>query len=68
MFSFQGPIELLIVNDPLNEVSVLLELHSTDHLSTLLVKVVGPSGLEPPTSRLSGARSNLLSYKPIWCF
>ena len=36
--------------------------------------VVGPSGLEPPTSRLSGVRSNLLSYKPIeifrslWCF
>ena len=23
-----------------------------------------PSGLEPPTSRLSGARSNLLSYEP----
>ena len=28
-------------------------------------KVVGSSGLEPPTSRLSGARSNLLSYEPI---
>ena len=28
--------------------------------------VVGSSGLEPPTSRLSGARSNLLSYEPIW--
>ena len=26
---------------------------------------MGPSGLEPPTSRLSGARSNRLSYKPI---
>ena len=26
---------------------------------------VGLSGLEPPTSRLSGVRSNLLSYKPI---
>ena len=26
--------------------------------------LVGPSGLEPPTSRLSGARSNQLSYKP----
>ena len=36
--------------------------------------VVGLSGLEPPTSRLSGVRSNRLSYKPIeifrslWCF
>ena len=27
-------------------------------------KVVGSSGLEPPTSRLSGARSNHLSYEP----
>ena len=33
--------------------------------------VVGPSGLEPPTSCLSGTRSNLLSYEPmwlVWCF
>ena len=28
-------------------------------------KMVGSSGLEPPTSRLSGARSNHLSYEPI---
>ena len=27
-------------------------------------RVVGSSGLEPPTSRLSGARSNQLSYEP----
>ena len=27
--------------------------------------VVGLSGLEPPTSRLSGVRSNRLSYKPM---
>ena len=27
--------------------------------------LVGLSGLEPPTSRLSGARSNQLSYKPM---
>ena len=28
--------------------------------------MVGSSGLEPPTSRLSGARSNHLSYEPIF--
>ena len=26
---------------------------------------MGSSGLEPPTSRLSGVRSNLLSYEPL---
>ena len=30
-----------------------------------LAVLVGPSGLEPPTSCLSGTRSNLLSYEPI---
>ena len=30
----------------------------------LAVSLVGSSGLEPPTSRLSGARSNHLSYEP----
>ena len=33
---------------------------------TYLVGMVGTSGLEPPTSRLSGARSNHLSYAPMW--
>ena len=33
---------------------------------TYLVGMVGTSGLEPPTSRLSGARSNHLSYAPLW--
>ena len=28
--------------------------------------MVGLSGLEPPTSRLSGVRSNHLSYRPIY--
>ena len=30
------------------------------------LSLVGSSGLEPPTSRLSGARSNHLSYEPIF--
>ena len=36
---------------------------------TRILFLVGLSGLEPPTSRLSGVRSSLLSYKPIlaWC-
>ena len=33
--------------------------------SHLLKWLVGPSGLEPPTSCLSGTRSNLLSYEPM---
>ena len=32
---------------------------------TTIVALVGSSGLEPPTSRLSGGCSNQLSYKPI---
>ena len=29
-------------------------------------RLVGSSGLEPPTSRLSGVCSNQLSYEPVW--
>ena len=32
----------------------------------LLWNMVGLSGLEPPTSRLSGVRSDRLSYRPIF--
>ena len=35
-------------------------------LSCSQESMVGLRGLEPPTSRLSGVRSNHLSYKPIW--
>ena len=35
-------------------------------VSRTLCTLVGPSGLEPPTSCLSGTRSNLLSYEPMW--
>ena len=34
-------------------------------LRPLPEKLVGPGGLEPPTSRLSGVRSNHLSYGPL---
>ena len=39
--------------------------------SLRLAALVGPSGLEPPTSCLSGTRSNQLSYEPmlfLWQF
>ena len=42
-------------------------LVSVNHLILIRLggSLVGLSGLEPPTSRLSGVRSNRLSYKPI---
>ena len=36
------------------------------HFNRRLKWVVGPSGLEPPTSRLSVVRSSQLSYGPMW--
>ena len=40
------------------------ELHP--HSCSQHCMLMGLSGLEPPTSRLSGVRSNRLSYKPIF--
>ena len=49
-----------------SQLSVRFTLYSVfNELSRVFQPVVGSSGLEPPTSRLSGARSNLLSYEPI---
>ena len=36
------------------------------NLTAKSYKPMGLSGLEPPTSRLSGVRSNQLSYKPSY--
>ena len=47
---------------------VFPNIHLPEHLPHLTVErssVVGPSRLELPTSRLSGVRSNHLSYEPI---
>ena len=43
--------------------SILFYAHSYSILCRFNL-LVGLSGLEPPTSRLSGVRSNQLSYKP----
>jgi hypothetical protein len=40
------------------------DLFAIRHTLSAPVKMVGLGGLEPPTSRLSSARSNQLSYKP----
>ncbi len=36
-----------------------------DYSALVDPRMVGLGGLEPPTSRLSSARSNQLSYKPV---
>ena len=51
-------------HDPLLARQVLSQLSYTP-MTVLLQSSMGLSGLEPPTSRLSGARSNQLSYKPM---
>ena len=43
----------------------LCPLMSTCRLTSYKVSVVGSRGLEPPTLRLSGVRSNHLSYEPV---
>ena len=40
-------------------------LYTQASATKLNQKLVGLNGLEPSTSRLSGGRSNLLSYKPM---
>ena len=59
VFGFQGAIMLMGQN---------LSSFAIEPTSTMLFRnrfrLMGLSGLEPPTSRLSGVRSNQLSYKP----
>ena len=44
--------------------SSFLSVLYTMCISSNMSQLVGLGGLEPPTSRLSGVRSNRLSYKP----
>ena len=50
--------------DPLLARQVLSQLSYTP--TSFVFFMVGLGGLEPPTSRLSGVRSNQLSYKPTY--
>ena len=43
-------------------------LYARPRKNSKFAKLVGLSGLEPPTSRLSGVRSNRLSYRPMQGF
>jgi hypothetical protein len=47
------------------EVGGEIALTHTSNFPLLTSQMVGLGGLEPPTSRLSGVRSNQLSYKPL---
>ena len=65
ILSFLG-CELSILKNPETGVAVLPGFCRYFHFYLRLkVKMVGLGGLEPPTSRLSGVRSNHLSYSPI---
>ena len=74
---YAGGDDGIRTHDPLLAGQVLSQLSYTPILKwfvvfsvfcrqTQRVYLVGPSGLEPPTSCLSGTRSNLLSYEPMW--
>ena len=65
LFSFQGAIfRSLLKPDSKPRYLEILNLPSNLALLNPNVRLVGPSGLEPPTSRLSVVRSNQLSYGP----
>ena len=48
-----------------NSFSFLYSIFNDHKPSSLLRRLVGLDGFEPSTSRLSGARSNHLSYRPF---
>ena len=61
VFKIHGGLKL----ESLNAVFGLYFRLSVRFVPSILFPLVGSSGLEPPTSRLSGVRSNHLSYEPI---
>ena len=61
LFSFQGSIFQLLLQPDLK---ICLHARSSNP-TTNVTGMVGPSGLEPPTLRLSVVRSSQLSYGPV---
>ena len=54
--------DVILLRSDIDFVGVIL---ASQELISLREILVGPSGLEPPTSCLSGTRSNHLSYEPL---
>ena len=63
-FDFSGDEEIRTL-DPLLARQVLSQLSYAPSINIQSIKMVGLRGLGPLTSRLSGVRSNQLSYRPI---
>ena len=69
--SWATPPHFTLVN--FDEVRIFFDvaaysLYARPRKNSKFAKLVGLSGLEPPTSRLSGVRSNRLSYRPMQGF
>ena len=58
--------DLLLARQALSQLSYTPII--LDYVKLYCLITMGLSGLEPPTSRLSGVRSNRLSYKPSLFF
>ena len=63
LFSFQGAVSNFF-RSQIQTLTLLCKC--LNPISDLMDNLVGPSGLEPPTSRLSVVRSSQLSYGPVW--
>ena len=61
-------VTLLLIRFSMNICLPAFAVSRTLSCPSCLSTLVGPSGLEPPTSCLSGTRSNHLSYEPMWFF